>query len=131
MLALPVNVDRKRKILARLEEIQLLFQEERVGAEINVFLTLDKPGDDFADLRMHERLATGNRDHGRATLLYRLEAFLRRKVLLQDVRWILDLAAAGAGEVATEQGFQHEDEGVALASRKLLLQDVGCDRPHL
>ena len=44
---------------------------------------------------------------------------------------ILDFAAAGAGEVAAEEGFEHEDEGVALAAAELLTEDVGGDGPHL
>src|SRR4051794_32782201 len=60
VLALAVNVNRERQVLARLEEIELLFQQQRVGAEINIFFALDQAGDDLTDLRMHKRLAARN-----------------------------------------------------------------------
>ena len=44
---------------------------------------------------------------------------------------VLDLAAAGAGQVAAEERLEHQHERVALAARELLLQDVAGDRPHL
>ena len=78
-----------------------------------------------------QRLAAGDGDHGRAALVDRAEALLGREVLLEHVRGILDLAAAGAGQVAAEQRLQHQHERVALAPLEALLQDVRRDRPHL
>ena len=53
---------------------------------------------------------------GRAALIDRAEALLGREVLLQNVGRILDLAAAGAGQVAAEQRLQHQHQRVALAA---------------
>jgi len=50
---------------------------------------------------------------------------------VQDVVGMLDLAAARAGQVAAEQGLEHQHKWVALASFQLLLQDVRRNGPHL
>jgi adenosylhomocysteine nucleosidase len=44
---------------------------------------------------------------------------------------VLDFSAACAGEVAAEEGFQHENEGVSLFAGEFLPHHVGCDGPHL
>src|ERR1017187_7000587 len=44
---------------------------------------------------------------------------------------ILNLSAAGAGQIAAIERLQHEHQGVALAALQLLLQDVAGDGPHL
>ena len=77
VLALAVHVDGKGQELAGLEQIDLLLQQQRVGAEVNVFLARDQAGDDFADLRMQQRLAAGNGDGGSAAFIDRAEALFR------------------------------------------------------
>ncbi|MEI9999581.1 MAG: hypothetical protein WDO13_10655 [Verrucomicrobiota bacterium] len=81
---------------------------ERVRAEINVLLARDQALDDFPDLGMDERLTAGDADHRRAAFLDGVEALLRAQALLEDVLRVLDLAAAGAGEVALKEGLEHE-----------------------
>jgi len=44
---------------------------------------------------------------------------------------ILNLAAAGAGEIAAEERFEHEHDGETLAALQLLANDVAGHRPHL
>src|SRR5208282_1569957 len=39
LLALPVKVNAEGQIFAGLKEVNLLFQQQRVGAEIDIFLT--------------------------------------------------------------------------------------------
>ena len=80
---------------------------------------------------MHQRLAAGDRHHRRAAFLNRAEALFGRQILFQNVGRVLDLAASGAGQVAAEERLQHQDQRVALASGKLLAQDVAGHRPHL
>ena len=131
VIALAVNVDRKGQIFAGREEIEFFLEQERVGAEVDVLFARDEAFDDFVDLGVHQRFAAGNGDHRRAALVHGFEAFFGGQFLLQDVRGILDFAAAGAGQIAAEQRLEHEDKRVALAPRKLLLEDVGCNRPRL
>ena len=131
VLAFAVHVDRECQVLARLEQVDLFLEQQRVGAEVDVLLARDQAVDDLGDLRMHQRLAAGDGHHRRAALVDRAEALLGREVLLEHVRGILDLAAAGASQVAAEQRLQHQHQRIALAAVELLLQDVGRDRPHL
>ncbi len=95
------------------------------------FLRATRPFDDLVDFGMHERLAAGDGDHGRAAFVDRAEALLGREVLLEHMRGILDFAAAGAGQVAAKQRLQHEHQRVALAPLQALLEDIRRDRPHL
>ena len=74
-----------------------------------------------------QRLAARDRHHRRAALVDRVEAFLHREAPVEDRIRIIDLAAAGAGEIAAEQRLQHEHERVALAAHELLLHEVGAD----
>ena len=129
--AAAVEVYAEGEIFAGLEEINFLFQQQRVGAEIDVFLAGDQALDDLGDPGMHERLAAGDGNHGRATLIHSAEAFLGRELFLEDVGGILDLAASGASQVAAKQRLQHEHERILLAPRKFLAQYVRRDRPHL
>src|SRR5271167_83843 len=111
--------------------MELLLEQQRVGAKVDVLLARDEAGDDLGDLRMQQWLAARDGDHGRATLVHRAQALLHRELLAEHVSGILDLAAAGAGQVAAKERFQHQHQWVALAALDLLLQDVGGDRPHL
>jgi hypothetical protein len=47
------------------------------------------------------------------------------------MRWVLDFAAAGASEIATEERFEHQHKRVAFSPLNFLFQDVGSYSPHL
>ena len=49
------------------------------------------------------------------------EALFWRQFLLKDVGWVLDFAAAGAGQVAAEERLKHEHERILLLALELLL----------
>src|SRR5262249_38250799 len=110
MFALAVHVNRKRQVLAWPEKMEFFLKQQRIRAEVDVLLPGHKARNDFVDLRMHERFSARNRNHGRTALVDGLEAFLGGELLFQDVRGILDFSAPGAGQVATEQRLQHENE---------------------
>ena len=74
--------------------------------------------------RVQQRLAAGDAHHRRAALVGRREALLDRQVLLEHVTRVLDLAAAGAGQVAAEQRLEHQHERVPLAPRESLANDI-------
>jgi hypothetical protein len=44
---------------------------------------------------------------------------------------VLDLAATRTGKVATEEGFEHEDEWVSLVPAQFLPENIGSDCPSL
>jgi hypothetical protein len=122
-----VKVHRKGQVGAGREEVQLLLQQERVGAEIDEALAGHQGRRDLADLLVNQRLAPRDRDHRRAAVLDRLDALGDRKAPVQDLLRIVDLAAARTGEIAAEQRLQHEHQGIALPAEQALLQDVGPD----
>ena len=107
--------------------MKLFLEQQCVRAQRQELLTRDDAGDDLADLLMDERLAAGNRHHRSATFVDGVEAFLHAQSLVENRRGIVDLAAAGAGEVATEKRLQHQHERIALYAAQLLLENVGTD----
>ena len=100
-----VDVDREREVRAGLEVelVEPLAHQFGVGAEVDVLLALHQLVDHVVDLRVHQRLAARDRDHGGAALLHRGDRPLDRHPLTQQVRGLLDLAAPVALEVAGEQ----------------------------
>ncbi len=104
----------------RLVLVQLLFQQQRVGAEMTNFLRAMMPAHDLRHFLVQQRLAAGDRHHRRAAFVDRLQAFRDRQALVQDFGRIVDLAAAGAGQVAAEQRLQHQHQRIALPPGKML-----------
>ncbi len=131
MLLLAVHVDREREILRRFEQMQLLLQQKRIGAHVDVLLTCNQTGDDLRHLRVQQRLTTGNRHHRRSTLFYRPEALLRAQLRFQNMCRILNLSATRTCQVAAEQRLQHQHQRISLPSFELLLQDIRCNSPGL
>src|SRR6202023_4083795 len=113
------------------EQVQLLLQEQRIGAQRDEFLARDDAFDDLADLLVNERLAARNGDHRRAALVDRVEAFLHRQAFVEDGVGIIDLAAADAGEIAAEQRLEHQHQRIAFAALQALPHDVRTDGGHL
>ena len=130
-LALAIHVYGEGQVFAGRELVQLFFEQQRVGAQVDVFLARDQAVHDFGDLGMHQRLAAGDADHGRAAFFDGAEAFLGGELLLQNMGGILNFAAASAGEITAEQRLQHQDERIVLAALQPLADDVGGRRPHL
>ena len=74
----------------------------------------------LVDVRVQERFAAGYRDHRRPALFdggYRL---VDRELLAQDLGRVLDFAATMALEVAVEQWFKLDYEGVLVPLGELL-----------
>ena len=130
-LSRQIQMHRKGQVLTGFEEVQLLFEKERVGAEINVLFARDQAFDDFVDFRVHQRFATGIRNHRRAALLVSLEALFRCHVHFENMRGVLDFATTGTGQIATEQRFQHEHQRIPPAPGSTLPEHIAHDRPHL
>src|SRR5258708_40040071 len=95
---------------ARLEAIELLLHQERVGAEIDELLARDDALDHLLDLAVEERLAAGDRHHRRAAPVDPLEALLDREAPVQDGGGGVYFAAARAGPVAAGKRLPHEGE---------------------
>ena len=127
----PVDVDGEGQVRIRLEVLQLALQQDRVGAEVDELLALGEAVGDLDDVLVDQRFAAGDRHHWRAALLHRVPALLRREPAAQDVGRMLNLAAAGAFEVALQQRLQHQHERVALGAPQPLTNDVFADLDRL
>ena len=124
MLLDAVEMDREEQVGRGLEQCELLLQQQRVGAQRDELLARHDALDDLADVLVDQRLAARDRHHRRAALVDRVEAFLHREAAIEDRIRIIDLAAAGAGEVAAEQRLQHQHERIALPPHELLLHEI-------
>ncbi len=131
LFALTVEVNAECQIFAGLEEMDFLFQQQRIGAQVDIFLARDQPFNDLANLGMHQRLAPRDRNHGRATFVHGAKTLFRGKVFFQDVGRILDFSASGASQVAAKQRLEHQHQRILLASGELLLQNIARHGPHL
>ena len=80
-----------------------------------------KPSHDLGHVAVEQRLAAGDGDGRRAAFVDRLHALLVRQALVQDLVRIIDLAAAGAGQVAAEQGLQHQHQRIRLPPERCFL----------
>src|ERR1700677_1923950 len=131
VLALTIEMDGESQVLTGLKESDLLLEQQSVGAEIDVLLPRHQAFNNLANLRVHQRFAAGNGDHGRTALVDCPEALLGRELLLEDVCGILNFAAACASQIAAEQRFQHKNERVAFLPAQALLEHVAGHGPHL
>ena len=127
IFAVAVKMDRPVEIRARLEEMHLLFKQQRIGTDDREFLAGGDAFDDLVDLLVQERLTTGDNDHGRTALVHRVQALLHRQALIEDRIRIIDLATTGAGEIAAQKRLKHEDQRIALAPRQGLLEQIAAD----
>ena len=73
---------------------------------------------------MYQRLSAGDGDHRGAALVDGLQALLNAEALVQYLLGIIDFAATGTGEVATEQGFQHQHQGETLFAAQLFFENI-------
>ena len=111
--------------------MDMFFEQNRIGAEVDVFLTSHQSSDDLTNLRMQQRLAPRNGDHGGSTFVDRLETLFRGEVSTQDVGGILNFPAARAGQIAAKEWFQHQNQRISFDAPQLLAEDITCDSPHL
>ena len=126
-LLVAVEMDRPREERARLILRQLLVHQQRVGAQIDELFPRNDAANDFGQLFMEEWFATGDRNHRRAAFVDRVQGIFHRHVLVQDRIGIVDFSAAGASQVAPEQGLKHQHERIALAASQTLANNVATD----
>ena len=131
MLLLAIHVDGERKVLARFEKMQLLLEQERIRAHVDVLPAGHQALDNLLYAGMHQRFAAGDGDCGYAALFDGAEALFGRKFAFENMTGILDLPAAGAREIAAVERLQHEHQRVAFAALQLLLEHIAGNGPHL
>ena len=106
-------------------------QQDGVRAQIDELLARHDAGDDLRHLLVDQRLAAGDRDHRRAALIHRAQRVRDAHPLLQDLLRIIDLAAAGAGQIALEQRLQHQHQRITLLAAQFAAGDVAADTIRL
>ena len=126
-----VEMDGKREIFRRRELVEMFFEQQRIGAEVNEFLAGHQTSGNLANLRMQQGFAAGNGDNRGAALLGRCEALLWRQLFPENVSGILNFPAASTGEVTAEQWFQHQNQRIAIPTAQPLRDDVFRNGPHL
>ena len=126
-LAVAVEVHRPVEGGAGLELAEPLFQQQRVGADGDEFLAVERAPDDPGQVLVQQRLAAGDHHHRRAAFVDRLHAFFIGKALVENLVGIIDLAATGALQIAAKQRLQHQHQRVALATHEMLLDDIGAN----
>src|SRR3979409_1831548 len=99
--------------------MELLFQQQGIGTQRYELLARHDALDDLTDLFVNKRLAARDGDPRGAAFIAPVEAFLHREPLVKDRIRIIDLAASKAGQIATEQGLQHQHKRIALAAELL------------
>src|SRR5262249_40472106 len=131
MLAQSVEVHREEEVRRWFKQMQLLFQEQRIGAQRHELLLRDQPLYDLADLAVNKRFAARDCHHGRAAFIGGIEAFLHRETAVEYGIRVIDLAATKASKVAAKERLQHQHQRVAFPPKQLLLEDIRTDADFL
>ncbi len=127
--AVAVEVDVPAEIGVGFVLVELLFEQQGVGAEIDELLPLQDAAHDLRQLLVQQGLAAGDGDDRGAAFVDGVECVLDRQALVQDLVRVVDLAAAGAGQVAAEQRLEHQHQRVSLTAGQMLPDHIGAD-PH-
>ncbi len=122
-----VEVDRKRQVRRRFVIVHATIEQQRVGAQIHKFLAPDIAANDARHVFMDQRFAAGDRYDRCAALVDRFHTVFIAQPLVENFFGVIDLAAAGAGEVATEKRFQHQYERILFDSPDLLPEYVSSN----
>src|SRR6185295_14371833 len=91
---LAIHVNAESQILRGLIFVQLPFQQQCIGAEVDIFLSFDNPSDDLRHLRMDQWLPPWDADHRNAAFIDRCPALLWRQTLVKNVIGILDFSTS-------------------------------------
>ena len=130
-LLVAIEMDRPVEALVRLVLIDLLVEQQGVGADGDIFAFFQSAFDDFRQLFVQQWLATGQHHDRRAAFIHRMESVGDRDALVQDLVWIIDLAAASARQVTAKQRLEHEHERITLHALEVLSDDIRADRQGL
>ena len=107
--------------------VDFLGEQQSIGADDREFTARDDAFDDLRQILVQKRLAAGDHHHRRATFVHRAQRVLDRKPLVEDMIGVIDLAAAGAGQIAAEQRLHHEHERITSHAQEVLLDEIRAD----
>src|SRR6267378_5302832 len=124
-------MDCPREIRVGLEQVDLFLEEQGVGAEVDKFLFGHDTGGDLINVAVQQRLATGKHHDRGAALLDSLEALIDAQALIEDRVRVVDLAAAGTGEVAAKQRLQHQNQRIPPHTPDVSSEDISTNPNRL
>src|SRR3984893_5925974 len=130
-LAVAVEVHRPDEVRARLEQMEPFLQQQGVRAQVDELAPRNDAGSDRRDLLVQQGLSAGDGDDRLTERDDGLQAFVDRQALVQDLVGVIDLAAAGARQIAAEERLEHEHQRISFAPSQLLANDVGADARFL
>ena len=102
-----------------------LAHEHGVGADVNDPRLLEQPFHERFDIRIDQRFAAADRDHGRVALLRRRQTILQAHYVLERGGIFANPATTGASEIAGMQRLELKDGGKFLSPTQLLRDHVG------
>jgi len=123
-LTATVEVNGKGQIRRRLVFVDVLRQQDGVGAQIHDLLAGDDAGHDLRHFLVDQRLTAGDGHHRCAALIHRAQRLLDAQPPLQNLLRIIDFAAARASQVALEQRLQHQHQRIPLHTPQLTARNI-------
>src|SRR6516165_9258462 len=126
VVAIAIEMNRPCEIGARAELLDLLLEQQRIGAEVDEFLACDQTRDDLIDVAVEQRLATGEHDDWGPTFIDGIKTLVDAQALIEDRVGVIDLATACTSEVAAKQRFQHQDQRIPPYTLQVLSDDIGA-----
>src|SRR5215470_3320956 len=80
---------------------------------------------------MEQRLAASEHHDRGTAFVGGIKALVDAQALIEDGVRIIDLATAGAGEVTTEQGLQHQDQRIPSHTFQVATDNISAYADHL
>src|SRR5262245_26164133 len=111
--------------------IELSLHQNRIGAEIDIPLLINQPTDDLGHFWMDHGFTTRDAHNWSPAFLRCSPTLLRCKPLIEHMIRILNLSAAGTGQIAAEERLQHQHERIPLYPTQLLGKHILRDGSHL
>ena len=127
LVAQAIEMHGQGQIGAGLIVVQMLLQQQGVGAQIDELLAGDDGGDDLRHFRVDQRFPARYRDHRCRALRHRGQAFIETQPPVESLLRVVDLATSGAGEVTAEEGLEHQHQWIALFPPQALLDEIRAD----
>src|SRR6202011_2820392 len=96
-------MNRPVEVAVRRVAVEVFRKKKRVGADGHEFASGDRALHNLRKFLVQQGLAPGDHDDRRAAFVDRREAVGERQPLVENLVWVIDLAAGSASEIAAEQ----------------------------
>ena len=120
----PVHVHVQREVGMGMHGVEPLVQQKAVGAEVDMFFSLEHAVDQIVEIGIEERFSAGNGNDGGRAFIDGMEALLQRHHFLDRIGVLANSAASGTGKIAEVGRLQHQYQGSFLNFLQLVFDDV-------